>query len=170
MKNIAKLTFLMVVTVLLFTSNMTSAYAEKYAFLNVAKVFDDYQKTKDNDKILQDAGKQKEAERNKIVEDIRKEKDQLELLSDAAKQEKQEALDAKVRDLQDFDLQARRELGEKRQKFVQEIFNDIDVLVQAYGKENGISFILNDRALVYQDGTNDITDDILTRLNKGYSK
>ena len=37
-----------------------TAYAEKYAFLDVAKTFDEYQKTKDNDAKLQEVGKEKE--------------------------------------------------------------------------------------------------------------
>ncbi len=144
------------------------AYAEKYAFLDVAKTFDEYQKTKDNDAKLQEVGKEKEDARNKIVEEIRRMKDELELLNDAAKTEKQESINTKVRELQEFDTAARRELGEKRRVVVQEIFSDMDVVVQEYGKKNGYDFIINDKALLYKTEKFDISADILKELNKRY--
>jgi outer membrane protein len=158
--------------ILVFVGFMTlagqTAYAEKYAFLDVAKVFDEYQKTKDNDAKLQESGKEKEDARNKIVEEIRRMKDELELLNDAAKTEKQESINTKVRELQEFDTVARRELGEKRRVVVQEIFSDMDAVVQEYGKKNGYDFIINDKALLYKTDKFDVSADILKELNKRY--
>jgi Skp family chaperone for outer membrane proteins len=154
----------------LFFLSDTKAYAaEKYAFINVGEVFDGYQKTKDNDEVLQEVGASKESERGAIVGDIQKMKDELELMSDDAKKEKQETISARVRDLQDFDLQTRRELNEKRRTVIQEIFSDIDDVVRKYGKKKGMDFILNDKALLYQKKNLDVSEDILNELNKGYS-
>jgi len=153
---------------LMITSFAYAADANKYAYVDITKVFDEYQKTIDNDKTLQKAGEAKETGRNKIVEDVRKMKDEMELLSEDTKKTKQDAIDQKVRELQDYDLAARRELGEQRQKVVEEIFNDIDAVVKEYGKKKNYDFILNDKALIYNREDLDVTADILVELNKKY--
>src|SRR5258708_5456728 len=79
------------------------AEGEKQAFVDVAKVFDSYLKTKDNDRNLQQAGKKKEEERDGIVREIRQAKDEMALLSDDAKAKKQDSLAAKMKDLDAFD-------------------------------------------------------------------
>ncbi len=142
----------------------------KYAFINVAKIFDDYTKTQDNNAALQEAGKKKEQEREVIVHDIRQIKDELALLNDNAKTDKQELLDGKLRDLQEFDQKAKRELGEDRNKMIREIFKDIDDTVQRYGERKGYDMIFSDRALLYQNSKFDITEDVLKELNKNYKK
>lgn len=153
----------------LLTKNGYAA-GEKVVFVDVAKIFDEYQKTKDQDKKLQDVGKKKEEERDAIVHDIRKLKDELALLADNAKPKKQEELDAKVNELQAFDREAKTELGQERNGVVREIFKDIDSLVQRYGERKGYDMILNERALLYRSPKLDITPDVLRELNQNYAK
>jgi len=144
--------------------------AEKIAYVDVAKVFDDYQKTKDNDTKLQAAAKKKEEERDAVVHDIRRLKDEQALLGEEARAKKQDAIDAKVRELQDFDAAARRELGEQRNKTVKEIFKDIDEVVQRYGERKGFDLIFNDRVLLYRSSRFDVSQDVLSELNRQYKK
>lgn len=146
------------------------ALAEQYAFVDVAKIFDEYQKTKDNDEALKVVGKAKEDERENLVKSVRALKDELVLLTDDAKTKKQDELDGKIRELQDFDQAAKRELGEKRNKLVREIFQDIDTVVQKFGERKGFDMIFNERALLYHSGKLDVTQEVLTELNKGYKK
>ena len=146
------------------------ARAEKMAFVDVAKVFDGYQKTKDNDSKLQSAGKKKEEERDALVHEIRRLKDEQALLAEDARDKKQEAIDAKVRELQEFDAGARRDLGQQRNQTVRDIFKDIDEVVQRYGERKGYDFIFNDRVLLFRSSRFDISKDILEELNRGYQK
>ncbi|MBI3307120.1 MAG: OmpH family outer membrane protein [Candidatus Omnitrophica bacterium] len=166
-------------TVLLFTFFLSTVLAaprhghaagEKVVFVDVAKVFDEYQKTKDQDKILQEVGKKKEQERDAVVHDIRKLKDELALLADKAKPKKQEQLDGKVGELQNFDRDAKAELAQKRNVIVREIFKDIDDLVQRYGERKGYDMILNERALLFRSPNLDVTQDVLKELNQNYAK
>jgi Skp family chaperone for outer membrane proteins len=138
--------------------------------VDVAKVFDGYEKTKDNEAKLQASGKKKEEERDALVQEIRRLKDEQALLAEEAREKKQEAIDAKVRELQDFDLTARRELSEQRNQTVKEIFKDIDDVVQRYGERKGFDLILNDRILLYRGAKFDISADILSELNRDYQK
>ena len=144
------------------------AAPEKYASINVGKVLNGYTKTKDNERILQEAGKQKEEERDVMVQAIRQLKDELSLLSDDARTKKQDALDAKVRELQDFDMQAKQELGEKRNTMLREILKDIDDTVHRYGERKGLDFVFSENALLYFHARFDVTQEILDELNKNY--
>ena len=143
--------------------------APKYGFVDVAKIFDEFQKTKENDRVLQEAGKKKEDERDSFVREIRQMKDELALLSDDAKAKKQEALSKKIKDLQDFDNDTRQALGEQRNGVVREIFKDIDTAVQAVGQKKGLDLVFNDRALLYHNPKLDLTREITDQLNKNYT-
>ncbi len=145
------------------------APAVKYAYVDVAKVFDDYQKTKDNDQQLQSSGKKKEMERDNLVHEIRQLKDELALMREDAKAKKQEMMDAKIKSLEAFDQAARQDLGEQRNKVVRVIFKDIDDAVQRYGERKGIDLIFNERALIYHNAQFDISKEILGELNKNYA-
>jgi len=144
-----------------------SAYAaeSKIAFVDVAKVFDGYEKTKAQDKVLADAGEKKQQERETKVQEIRRLKDELALLSDKNKEEKQLAIDEKVKSLQEFDAIAGKELREKRDGAVKEILKDIDDLIKDYGSKKAFDFIFNERAMVYRNDKFDVTNEILTELN-----
>lgn len=142
---------------------------QKIAFVDVAKIFDEYQKTKDNDQTLQTAGKKKEMERDALVHEIRQMKDELALLRDDAKTKKQQLLDEKLKTLETFDIAARQELSEKRNTVVREIFKDIDDAVQRYGQRKGLDYIFNERALVYHNNAFDITREIMDEINKNYA-
>lgn len=156
--------------VLLTAGSGDLAYAQKVAYIDVAKVFDSYEKTKEHDRVLQEKGRAKEEERDALVHEVRQLKDELALLGEGSKEKKQEELEAKVRQLQEFDQKVKRELGTERNTIVQEIFKDIDTTVQRYGERKGLDLILNERAALYHNQTLDVTQDVLTELNKDYSK
>jgi outer membrane protein len=169
-KRFSNLNAVVILTVMLSVGLGQSAFAGTYAYVDVAKLFDEYQKTKDNDTVLKSMGEEKEKQREAIVKEIRSLKDELVLLTDEAKKEKQDLLDQKIIKLQDFDRDAKRELSENRSKLVKEIFQDIDDVVQVYGEKKGHDMILNERALLYRNEKFDVTADILAELNKGYKK
>lgn len=144
------------------------AAAEKYAFVDVAKLFDNYQKTKDQDKTLQDSGKKQEEKRDALVYDIRQLKDELALMNGDMKTKKQELLEQKIQGLQDFDRNVKKDIDEERGKVVREIFADLDAAIKTYAEKNGITMVFNEKALLYRDEKLAVTDAILAELNKNY--
>ena len=170
LKNLINVKSFVVAALVLLLSAPAWAGSEKIAYIDVAKVFDGYQKTKENDTKLQTVGKKKEEERDALVREVRRLKDEQALLSEDAKEKKQEAIDGKIRELQDFDLAARKELGDQRNTMVKEIFKDIDEIVQRYGKRKGYDFILNERVLLFHSPRYDVSQDIVQELNDSYKK
>ncbi|MDD5496799.1 MAG: OmpH family outer membrane protein, partial [Candidatus Omnitrophica bacterium] len=136
----------------------------KVGYIDLAKVFDEYSKTKEADKVLEEKGKAKEAERKKLIDEVRKLKDEQALLSDKAKAEKQVVIDDKVKALQAFDLKAREELIKQRNDTVGGILKDIEKVVTDYSKEQGYDVILNSRMLLYGKDEMDLSADIMKRL------
>ena len=146
------------------------AYAKevKMGYVFMAKVFDEYYKTKDSEKVLSEKGTAKEVERKKMIDELKKMKDEQALLSDKAKVEKQAALDIKVKALQDFDLKTRDELMKQRNDLLGGIMADINKVIGDYAKAEGYDVVLNSdpRVMLYGADGMDITATILAKLNK----
>ena len=142
--------------------------AEKIGYVDVARIFDEYKKTQDLDKILEDKSSRKQVERDRMVKDIRKLKDESELMSESAREKKQDEIEAKIKKLQDFDRDARDELQRERDKMAKEILKEIDETIQGLGSKEGYTVILNERMLLYYDQANSLTDRVLNSLNRKY--
>jgi Skp family chaperone for outer membrane proteins len=142
----------------------------KVAYVDVGEVFDNYQKTKDQDLVLKTAGEAKEKERNEMAAKVRSMEDELALLAADARAAKQEQLIEKKRQLEDFDRNVRQQLAEQRDKVVREIFQEIDAIVQVMSAKNGYDMIFNKRVLLAQKKSFDITAQVSAELAKKYKK
>lgn len=142
----------------------------KVAYVDVAEVFDNYQKTKDQDLVLKAAGETKEKERNEKMNAIRAMEDEIALMAATARAAKQEQLIEKKRQLEDFDRTARQQLAEQRDKVVREIFQDIDAVVQEITAKEGYDLVFNKRVLLSQKKDFDITAKVSAEVAKKYKK
>jgi Skp family chaperone for outer membrane proteins len=144
------------------------AYAKEYkiGYVDLAKVFDEYSKTKESEKALETKGKAKEAERKVMVDEIKKLKDEWALLSEKGKAEKQAVINGRMEALQKFDAKTRDELVKERNDRLAVIMKDIEGVVMAYAKETGYDMVMNSRALLYGAEQYDLTKEVLSRLNK----
>lgn len=152
---------------LIFLSNWGLA-AEKLGYVDLSRLFDEYNKTKEYDKILEEKQKAYESEREKKVNDIKQMQDKLNLLSDKEKEAKKQDLDQKIKNLQDFDLKNTQDLRRERDEKMKEILKDIEAAISEYARKEGYTLVFNDRVLVYQDKSLDITDKVLEILQKMY--
>ncbi len=167
-KNIALLTALLFIAGLFTGPACDIAFAKdfKMGYVDLAKVFDEYKKTKDAEKVLEEKGKTKEAERGKMIDEIKKLKDEQALLSEKGKAEKQGVIDSKIKALQEYDAKARNELANERNNALGGIMKDIEKVVNDYAKANGYDVVLNSLMLLYGGDQYDLTSEILSRLNK----
>ncbi len=153
-----------------FVSPRAEAAEEKIGYVDLARVFDEYNKTKEFDKALESKGASKQSDRDKMVADIKKLRDEAELLSAKAKDDKQVVIDEKIKALQEFDRGTRDALRKERDGMVRDILKEIEVVIQDFGKSQGYSFIFNDRVLVYKSEGNDLTAQVIKALNDNYTK
>ena len=146
------------------------AAGDKIGYVDLARVFDEYTKTKEFDKTLESKGAGKQADRDKMVAEIKKLRDEAELLSAKAKDDKQAVIDEKIKALQDFDRTTRDALRKERDGMVRDILKEIEVVIQDFGKAQGYGFIFNDRVLVFKSEGNDLTAQVIKVLNDNYAK
>lgn len=163
-------TILFLVSISLSAVSAAFAVGEKIAYMDLAKIFDEYNKTKDLDKQLEDKGTAKQAERDKLVSEIKKLKDELELMSDKGKEDKQAAIDEKIKKLQDFDRESRDALRKERDDMARQILKEIKDTIDEVGKKEGYLLILDSRAILYGREGDDLTNGILKTLNDKYVK
>lgn len=154
---------------LALVSPSDAADAGKIGYVDLARVFDEYQKTKQFDKALETKGASKQSERDKIVAEIKKLRDEAELSSAKAKDEKQAVIDEKIKALQEYDRTTRDGLRRERDGMVKDILKEIETVIQDFGKTQGYSFIFNDRVLVYKSEGSDLTNQVIKVLNDSYA-
>jgi outer membrane protein len=141
--------------------------AEKLAYVDLTKIFSEYSKTKDYDKVLGDKQTAYETEREKIVSEIKAFQDKLNLLSDKEKEAKKNDLENKIKNLQEFDRQKQGDLRKEQDDKMKELLKDINDAIKQYADKEGYSLVFNDRVLVYQDKSMDITAKVIEIVNKG---
>lgn len=143
---------------------------EKFSYVDLSRIFAEYNKTKDYDKVLTEKENSYSSERDKKVNDIKGLQDKLNLLSDKEKEAKRPDLETKVKNLQEYDRQKQTDLRKDQDEKMKEILKDIEETVKKYSEKEGYTFVFNDRVLVYQDKKYEVTDKIVELLNKSYKK
>jgi outer membrane protein len=141
--------------------------ADKFGYIDLSKAFSEYKKTKEYDKALGDKEQVYTAERDKKVNELKALQDKLNLLSDKEKESKKADLDTKVKDFQEFDRQKQTDLRKEQDEKMKELLKDIEDAVKVYAEKEGYTMVFNDRVLVYQNKSMEITDKIIEILNKG---
>jgi Skp family chaperone for outer membrane proteins len=144
--------------------------ADKFAYVDLSRAFSEYNKTKDYDKVLAEKENIYTTEREKKVNEVKQFQDKMNLLSDKEKETKKGELDSRLKTLQDFDREKGTDLRKEQDEKMKEIFKDIEEAVKKYSEKEGLTLVFNDRVLIYQNKTLDITDKIVDILNKGYKK
>jgi len=147
-----------------------AAAADKFAYVDLSRTFSEYGKTKDYDKALTEKETSYNTERDKKINDIKQFQDKMNLLSDKEKEAKKAELETKVKDLQDFDRQKQTDLRKEQDERMKELLKDIEEAVKQHAEKEGYTLVFNDRVLVYQTKSLDITDKIIVILNKGSKK
>ena len=147
-----------------------AAEKEKFAYVDLSRIFSEYQKTKEYDKALSGKEGAFTAERQKKVDEVKQLQDKLNLLNDKEKESKKPELEEKIKSLQAFDQQKQTDLRKEQDDKMKEIFKDIEDAVKQYAEKEGYTLVFNDRVLVYQNKNLDITDKIAGILNKGSKK
>jgi outer membrane protein len=137
----------------------------KVGYVNVAKVFDGYERTKASDATLGKKGKQKEAELEERMNELKKLRQNLELLNDEARETKTREIEEKAEELQQFRTSTARDLSRERDKIAKEILQEIQGGLEEYAKANHFSLILDSRSLLYGQSAHDVTDEVLKLLN-----
>ena len=147
----------------LFVSSALAA--DKFAYIDLSRTFSEYSKTKGYDKNLSDKEKAYTEERDKKVADLKAFQDKLSLLNDKEREAKGAELAAKAKEFQDDDRTKQEVLRKEQDEKMKEILKDIEEAVKKYSEKEGYTLVFNDRVLVYQTKSMEITSQIIAILN-----
>lgn len=163
----------------------------KMATVDLKRLFDNYYKTKLAQAAIQDRAAQLDKDDKSMKDDLKKGTGDYEQLlqqandqalsADERDKRKQAAAD-KLKDLQaskvaidQFERQAQTTLAEQRQRMRDNILKEIKAAVTNKAKAGGYALVFDlaaetvngTMAIVYSDGSNDLTDAVLAQLNAG---
>jgi outer membrane protein len=154
----------------LMATGISLADGLKIGYVDLGKVFDGYQKTKEFDAVLQTEGEAFQKERDAMVQKIQDAQSKLALMSDTEKTAMQADIDKQKDDVVAYDKQKRAELSKKRDDKVREILTEIQGVVSTIATKEGYTYVLNDRVMIYGDPQYNITDEVSKALNDSYKK
>jgi len=155
---------------LLVTTSFSHAEVKKTGYMNLSRIFDNYEKTKEYDSVLEEQYNRYESERTTKVEKIQEKQGKLSLMKEDEKKKAEEEIQSMINDLQQYDMAQRTELTKKRDERIREILLEVEQVVSNYAKKEGYDLIFNDTVLIFGADSMDITDQILELLNAAYQK
>ena len=153
----------------LFSLNVFSKEL-KIGYVDFLKVYDEYQKTKDYQEIIEKKRIQKEEDLKKKAQEIEKLQNKINLLKDKEKEKEKENLEKLVKDFEDMRRKSFLDLKKERDEKLKEILEDIKSVIDNYAKKNNFDIILNGEAILFGNNSLDITSDIMKLLKEKYKK
>lgn len=145
---------------------------ERMAYVDLEKVFQEYEKKQALEQKLQEEGQTKRqqlSERREELEQLREEYEAQELLlSEEAKKQRQEEIAQKSETLKELLDKISQQMEEKERAYTQDILSDIMSKIEEIAKKEGYIFVFDKAALLYGAPTQDITETVITQLNKEY--
>ena len=154
----------------LLATGVSLADGLKIAYVDLAKVFDSYQKTKEFDAVLQSEGQSFQKQRDAMVQKIQDAQSKLDLMNETQKTAMQADIEKQKNDVVAYDKEKRTELAKKRDDKVREILTEIQNVASGLAKKAGYTYVLNDRVMIYGDPQFNVTDEVLKTLNDSYKK
>ena len=111
---------------------------------------------------------------NKIKDELQKEEKKIlskkNIISDDEYLKQIDLLKAKVNNYQNKQKKMLNELNDKRVTAKKELMNNLNIILSNFANNNNISYILNKKNVIIAKKDLDITDDIITLLNRKIKK
>ncbi len=151
-----------------FLGRSPSAQAEqpmKVGYVDVSRLFDEYERTKRSEGLLEQKGKQKEVELEQRLGELKKLREGLELLSNEARDARAREIDKRADELRRLGAYSKRDLVKERDQIAQEILREIRQVVQEYAKANNFTLLFDRQGLLFGQDAYDMTDEVLAQLN-----
>jgi Skp family chaperone for outer membrane proteins len=168
-----------------------SAYDQRIVFVDMNILFEKYHKTERADAQLQEQAETLNVEYEQMLEDLEALRESFNKLRDEAQdmalsKETRERKKANAEDklleisqeeqrLQRFRETRSKQLNNQQRRMRDQIVREIREIMETYAKQQGYSAILDlsgesmngVEIILYSDGSQDITDEVLEELNKG---
>lgn len=168
MKKFVSFTF----TALLFFSFAISGFSAnlKMGYVDTVEVFNEYQRTKDQDELLES----KKEEVQRILEEkerrLRDIQNRLEVLREDQREAERDNLQEAMEDYRQARQRELSGIQRKRDEMMREIAEDIYQVIETYAKQNNYDLIINRNSILYAPEDKDLTETILNIINREYRR
>lgn len=176
---------------LLLVSASVALAQPKIAVVDMKKVFDGYWKTKQLEKKLKGSEQEFKDQRKKMIEQFQAAQKEYLAIKESAKdpalsanekerrntesEEKLQQMRQLENDINSHERSGVARLNEQQLRHKNNLITDIKDTIKVKARSEGFSLVLNTAAVdinqapivLFTDGANDITDDILATLNQG---
>jgi outer membrane protein len=167
----------------------SAAAQTKLGVIDLQKAFAGYYKTKAADAVLNDRAASLEKEKKAMLEQYQKITDEYKKALDDAndqavaadeREKRKKTAEGKLLDIKaleqsvnDFERTARTSLEEQRRRIIENILGEIRKVIDAKAKSGGFNLVVDTAAesinktpiVLYTNGENDLTADVLKQLN-----
>ena len=150
----------MVFFVCCFTKDM------KIGYVDIFKVFNDYEKTKEDNEKLEVKKNSAEKKLGKKKETIEKLQSKLDLLKESERAKEEEKLSKELKEYRDLEREAFNDIRKEREEKMKDLVEDIDKIIKDYAQKNGFELIINSNDVHDVAQAMDVTDEILKIANK----
>jgi len=167
--------FLAGVVLAVMASTSVFAADVKLGYIDMQRALNGSEAGKEAKEQLAARVKKYQDEINVKQEDLKKIKDELEkqgmLLSDSARSAKEKDYQNKLKEYQRFTKDAQDELQGKDEEFTRKILEQMEKIIQEYGRKNGFTFIfVRNENMLFVDDKNDLTEEVLKLFNANRKK
>lgn len=152
------------------TSQPLAQEAKKMGYLNLSKLFDSYEKTKEYQKQLDSLRGTYEKELKERQDKITQAEGRLAALKEEEKATAMKDLEAMRNAMMEFVQAKRTDLAKQEEEKTREILLEMEKVISDYAKKEGFDLIINDRVLLYSNPSMEITDPIIKIMNENYNK
>jgi len=167
--------FLAGIVLVAMASTTVFAADVKLGYIDMQRALNGSEAGKEAKEQLAARVKKYQDEINVKQEDLKKLKDELEkqgmLLSDSARAAKEKDYQNKLKDFQRFTKDAQDELQGKDEEFTRKILEQMEKIIQEYGRKNGYTFIfVRNESMLFVDDKTDLTEEVLKLFNANRKK
>lgn len=171
MKNLKVILFsaVLALTFCVSTPAQAAGDVKKVGVMDLSKVFDNYQRTKDYDAVLEAKTKDYEKTRNEKIDKIKDLQNKMALLKENEKEAVTADLEKMRTELTSFDQTQQVDLRKQRDEKIREILLEVEKVTSDFAKKEKYDIIFNDRVLVYGAEGLDVSSEVLAILNTSYN-
>jgi outer membrane protein len=164
-----KLFQLALMAVLVFAATATAS-AQKFGYVNSAQILAELPEMKAAESNLEGLQKQLQKRGQAMVQNFEadylalQQKVQEGTMAPKVQQEEAAKLEARQKEIGDFEQQMVADLQKKRAELLEPIYNSVNEAIAAVAKEKGYQFIFDQQVLLYGEETADVSADVKAKL------
>jgi Skp family chaperone for outer membrane proteins len=143
-----------------------AAEAPKIGIVNMQRVYEESKYKAEYEKKVQDLVTSIRLKRSETIQKIEKMRQGMILLTDEARKKKQAEINGEENKLKEYLVQAQQDVEAQKRTFLKEFEEKVTAIVEEVATEDGLNLVLNSVMVIFNNGTLDLTDAVLTKLNE----